>query len=172
MSDSFDVSWFNRKSSRKGVNFAVTLYFISNGLSTISFSRSYTRRSAGVWHLPAERALSFPPRTCFHKCGDTLKPTIISNICRACWAFTKFISKSVWYVSASKMAFWVISWKIIRFVVAIGKSNMVMICHAIPSPSRSSSVATNTAFFGYCAITFFIHVTWDAFSLIMVNFGS
>ena len=66
---------------------------------------------------------------------------MISRTWRACCALTSDILIMLGFPTASTMAVFVISWKMILCVVSTGKSNTLHICQAIASPSRSSSDA-------------------------------
>ena len=81
----------------------------------------------------------------FHNNGVILNPTIKSRICLPCWAFTKSKFNTPGLIIALLIAVSVISWKIIRLVVYISRLNCWHICHAIASPSLSSSVASITS---------------------------
>ena len=108
--------------------------------SRICCSRSTTRRTAGDWTRPA----LLPPGTLRQTTGDNSKPTRRSRICRACWALTSCISMMRGLAIADSRALLVISWKTIRLVVLGSSFNTSVKCQAIASPSRSSSVASQT----------------------------
>ena len=68
-----------------------------------------------------------------------------SNTRRACWASTMFISIVRGDSKASATAFLVISLNVIRHVDVGSTFRMYAKCQEIASPSRSGSVASNTA---------------------------
>ena len=106
----------------------------------ISSSRSTTKRTATDWTRPAES----PGLTFFQRTGDISNPTTRSKILLACCASTKFWSICRGFSTAFKIAFLVISWKTILFVFSSFNFNSWARCHAIASPSRSSSEASQT----------------------------
>ena len=106
----------------------------------ISRSRSTSSHTATLCTRPADS----DGRTFFHSTGDSSKPTRRSSTRRACWALTRFMSTVRGFSIASKMARFVISWKTIRFVPSTGRPNTSVRCHAMASPSRSSSEASHT----------------------------
>ena len=106
----------------------------------ISRSRSTIRRTATLCTRPADRA-GFTLR---QSTGESLKPTIRSSTRRACWAFTRFMSKWRGCSIASRMAGLVISWNTIRLVFCLSSPNTSHKCHDMASPSRSSSDASHT----------------------------
>ena len=69
-------------------------------------------------------------------------------------------------------AFFVTSWNIIRGVVFVDNPNCSHICHAIASPSLSSSVANIIFSFENFDIVCFINTMWSFFSTNSVNCGS
>ena len=107
----------------------------------ISRSRSQIRRTATDWTRPALN----PLQTFFHNRGLNLYPTIRSNTRRACWASTMFISTVRGCSKASATAVFVISLKVIRQLDVVSTLRMYAKCQEIASPSRSGSVASNTA---------------------------
>ena len=121
-------------------NTAVTRYDASDWKACISRSRSTIRRTATDCTRPAESA-GF---TFFHNTGESSKPTIRSRIRRACWASTRLMSILRGCSMAFRMALWVISWKTIRLVCSGCSFSTSYKCHAIASPSRSSSDANHT----------------------------
>ena len=76
--------------------------------------------------------------------------------------FKPFEQSKIGLATASSIADLVISWKTILFVFSSGSSNASFKCHDIASPSRSSSVASQTvsAFF----VIFFSSLTTDFLS--------
>ena len=67
----------------------------------------------------------------------------ISRVWRACWEATISISTVLGAFIAVSRAVLVISWKVMRFVL-LGSFRTSMRCQEILSPSRSSSVASQT----------------------------
>ena len=123
----------------------------------ISRSLSTTSLSATDCTLPAE---SFGC-ILFQSIGDSSKPTSLSSTRLACCALTRFMSTSLGESMAASIAFWVISWKAMRFVFESSSPSVSFRCHAIASPSRSSSDASHTvsddlAAFVSSATTFFL----------------
>ena len=116
------------------------------------------RRTATDCTRPAERA-GF---TFFHNTGESSKPTIRSRIRRACWASTRLMSMSRGFSIAFRMAPLVISWKTIRLVCSGFSFSTSYKCHAMASPSRSSSEASHTV--SACWACAFSSLTSLAFS--------
>jgi hypothetical protein len=88
-------------------NSATTLKDDSGLNFSISRSRSTISLTATDCTLPADS----PPLILVHKTGEISKPTNLSRILRACWAFTRSISMVRGWSMAFKMAFLVISLK-------------------------------------------------------------
>ena len=63
---------------------------------------------------------------------------------RVSWASTNCMSRSRVFVTAARMASGVISLKTMRWTGTFGRSTSSR-CHAMASPSRSSSVASRSA---------------------------
>ncbi len=103
--------------------------------------------------LPAES----PPRIFFQRNGESLYPTRRSITRLACCASTKssFIARG--FLMASFIASSVISWKTIRSAFFGSTFSACIKCHAMASPSRSSSVARITP--SALAVAFFRAVT-------------
>ena len=104
----------------------------------ISFSRSTIRRSATLWTRPAE-SLGW---IFFQRMGESSNPTRRSSTRRACWASTRFMSISLGFSMASRIAVFVISLKTMRRVFSLGRSRVWVRCHEMASPSRSPSEAS------------------------------
>ena len=124
----------------------------------VKIKRENRKRTATDCTRPAERA-GF---TFFHNTGESSKPTILSRIRRACWAFTRFTSMSRGFSMAFSIAVLVISWNTMRLVFSGSSPKTSNKCHEIASPSRSSSDASHTisAFFASAfnsATNFFLH---------------
>ena len=127
--------------------------------AAISRSRSTMRRTATLWTRPAER----PPRTLRQSTGESLKPTRRSSTRRACCASTRL--RSMWRgcSMAARMAGFVISWNTMRRHCAASRPSTSARCHAMASPSRSSSEASHTASaFLACAFSSFTTLTLSA----------
>ena len=99
-----------------------------------------------------------------------IKPTNLSNTCLANCAFTFGIFSFTGFFIAFFTADLVISRNIIRFVCCIERLNVLQICQAIASPSRSSSVAkiTSSAFLIYVLSNFIFLALFSS----NVNVGS
>ena len=106
----------------------------------ISFSLSTTNFTATDWTLPADRPLLI----FFQRIGEISNPTNLSNTLLACWAFTRFMSILVGFSRDFKIAFLVISLKIILSYSLSSRSRISFRCQAIASPSLSLSVAIYT----------------------------
>ncbi len=105
-----------------------------------SFSLSQMSLTATLCTRPAERlGLIF-----FHRRGLSSKPTMRSRTRRACWALTRSRSMPRGLAMAARMAGLVISWKTMRRVRTGSSPSTSAKCHAIASPSRSSSEASHT----------------------------
>ena len=102
-------------------------------------------RSAGVWHRPALSPDAVFCEIFCHNIGEIRYPTRTSRIWRACCARTVSILMTPARETACFSAGSVTSWKMMRFVVSTGSSNTLQICHAMASPSRSSSAANMTS---------------------------
>jgi hypothetical protein len=86
---------------------------------SISLSLSTTTRTATDCTLPAESHLAI----FFQSTGESSNHTRRSNILLACCASTKFISKVLGDFTAASIAFFVISWNTILFVVFTSNFN-------------------------------------------------
>ena len=132
----------------------------ASALTFACISFSYTRRSAGVWHRPADNAFWLFLNTYFHKSGEMVNPTNKSSTCRACCARTMFILMVTGFSTALSNAGLVTSWNKMRRVLNTGKSNTSQICHAIASPSLSWSVAKRIFSLGNVEMTDSIFEIW------------
>ena len=121
-------------------NVPVTRKYSSGTNDLISSSRSTMRRTATDCTRPADNdGLIF-----FHNTGESSKPTMRSSTRRACCASTRLRSMSRGFSIALRIAVLVISWNTMRLVFSGLRSNTSYKCHAIASPSRSSSDASHT----------------------------
>ncbi len=130
------------------LNSAVTLKVAEPSKAPISRSRSTSSRTAGDCTRPAD----LPPGTFCQTTGDSSNPTKRSRICRACWALTRLISTVRGCLMAFSIASLVISWKTMRLVFVGSSFNTSHKCQAIASPSRSSSVASQTVPASFAAL--------------------
>lgn len=110
--------------------------------ASISFSRSTTSRIATDWTRPAESVVVLG--TFLQRIGETSNPTIRSRTRRACCASTRSWSMKRGLAIACVIAFLVISWNTILFVVFVSRPIASQRCHPMASHSRSSSVAIQT----------------------------
>ena len=108
-------------------------WLILRSRSTISFTATDCTRPADSWGF-----------TLRHSTGDSSKPTRRSRMRRACWAFTRSTSSVRGCANAFSMADFVISWKTMRLVLSAGMAAASIRCQEMASPSRSSSVASQT----------------------------
>lgn len=122
-----------------------------------SRSRSTTSRVATDCTRPAD---SFG-MTFFQSTGETSKPYRRSRMRRVSWASTRRWFSSRGLATASWMAALVISWNTIRCTGTLGLSTCWR-CHAMASPSRSSSVARKSS--SDSARSDFSLLTWDFLS--------
>ena len=128
-----------------GWNTPVTLKYGVELNAIISLSLSTISLTATDCTLPAE---SFGA-TFFQRIGESSNPTSLSSTLRACCAITRLLSIERGFSMALRIALFVISWKTIRFVFSSLRFRAWNRCHAMASPSRSSSDASHTvsAFF-------------------------
>ena len=106
-----------------------------------------------------------------HSSGVVVYPIIKSRTCRACWAWTRFMSMNCGFRIAFSRAIGVISRNVMRGVVATGRLNSWHTCHAIASPSRSASVPNSTVPL-HSEIACLIFRIWCIFLVIAVYLGS
>ena len=126
--------------SFSGTNTPSTRKYGLESNALISRSRSTIRRRATDCTRPAESdGFIF-----FQRMGESSKPTRRSSTLRACWAITRFMSTSLGVFMALRIASLVISWKTIRRVRDGSRARVSFRCHAMASPSRSSSDASHT----------------------------
>ena len=140
--------------STSGRSVATKSQYCAGTNPILSRSRSTTKRVATDWTRPADR----PVRILRHSKGETSYPTKRSRMRRVSWALTRSVSSSRGLCKARSMASAVISWKTMRLTGTLG-CNTSNKCHAMASPSRSSSVASSSssAFFNrdLSSLTFF-----------------
>ncbi len=98
-----------------------------------------------------------PPFTFFQSTGDNSYPTSLSKTLLACWALTKLLFITLGTSIALLIAFSVISEKTIRREFSSFKFKLLDKCHAIASPSLSSSLASQTI--SACLESFFNSLT-------------
>jgi len=125
----------------------------------IDFSFSTISFTATDCTLPAER----PFLIFFQRIGDTLYHTSLSSTLLACCASTRSILICFGFLTASVIAFFVISWNAILFTVVGSSLSILHICHPIASHSRSSSVAIHTSSWDFAS---FLRLSAVFFSLL------
>ena len=108
-------------------------FSISCSRSTMSFTATDCTRPAESWGFTLRQST-----------GDSSKPTRRSSTRRACCASTRFTSRSRGWAKALSMALLVISWKTMRRTLAGSSLATCIKCQEMASPSRSSSVASQT----------------------------
>ena len=120
------------------------LKWLTGSKAFISRSRSAMRRTATLCTRPALR-LFLLVLIFRHRTGLNSNPTMRSSTRRACCAITRSILTVRGFFTAASIAGFVISWKTIRLVVIGSRPSTSHRCQLIASPSRSSSVASQTS---------------------------
>ena len=133
----------------------------------ISFSLSYNNFSKALCTLPADKPFTLVSIFA-HKHGDNLYPINRSITDLAFCAFTSSILSLVGFLRASKIAFLVISRNIILLLSLKFTLRISPQCHAIASPSLSSSAAKLTFLFLDDDLRFLIT---SSLPLIVINGG-